>query len=138
MDQTPKILRLSNGKTLIGLVDTTAGQFEISKPLEMVHVLDMQQKHESISLKPWFYFADEETFVIKPQHVISSATLQTEYHHMYFEISNSAYDKEKYESATLFEEDEYTEEFKEDVFQDAVDEALQMLLSVNDDKTTIH
>ena len=137
MDQTPKILRLSNGKTLIGLVETNTGQFEISKPLEMVHVLDLEQKHESVSLKPWVFFADEETFTIKPQHVISSATLQPEYHSMYFEVSERAYDKDSYEPA--FEEaDVFDEEFREDVFQDALDEALQMLLSVKDDETTIH
>lgn len=131
MEQIPKLLRLSNGKTLVGLVSTNTGQFQINKPLEMVHILDLENRHESISLKPWVFFAEEETFVIKPQHVISSATLKTEYHDMYFEVSEKAYAPDEYHG--MFEEDE--DGNAHESIQDLYEEVMSMF---KDQKRTIH
>ena len=134
MDQTPKILRLTNGKTLIGLVDTKKGLagsiFEVYQPLEMVHILDVERKHESISLKPWFFFAEEDTFVIQQQHVMSSATLQNQYHEMYFEVATKAFSPDEYEGSYV----EYDEEEDAQTIQELYEEVMGMFK----DKRTIH
>lgn len=133
-EQIPKLLRLENGKTLVGIVSTKTGQFEIYKPLELVHILDIENRHESISLKPWVFFAEEDKFTIKPQHVISTATLQEQYREMYFEISEKAYSPDEYRG--VFSDEEVFSEDENQTIQELYDEVMGMFKDTS--KTTIH
>ena len=74
-NQTPKILKLSNGENIIGFVSEDNDYFNIDYPLSMIIVMRPGKSgpYESLNLTKWVQsLTDERDFRISEKHVIIS------------------------------------------------------------------
>ena len=93
MSEQISILKLKDGSTIVGKVQSTGDIVEIEHPIELVsNILPVQGVlGEQINLRPWVAISEETTFTIERYNVITIATLQENFREGYGRMVETIY-----------------------------------------------
>tara|TARA_B100000073_G_scaffold30169_1_gene23013 strand:- start:2199 stop:2588 length:390 start_codon:yes stop_codon:yes gene_type:complete len=78
MSENITILKLMDGSTIVGKVQSSGDIVEIEHPIELVSETRPQAGYlgEQISLRPWVAIAEEHVFTVERFNIINMSTLQ--------------------------------------------------------------
>ena len=93
MSEQISILKLKDGSTIVGKINTSGDIVEIEHPIELVSnvMTSSLGLGEQINLRPWVAISEETTFTIERYNVITIATLQENFKEGYNRMVETIY-----------------------------------------------
>mgnify|MGYP003338265074 CR=1 FL=1 len=95
------VVKLINGTTIIGVVETNADGYTIRYPLELVSTPITKQDvraplGEHMSIRPYLVMTDDDFVIIDRLNVISMSPLSQKFSHSYDVLVDHVYNEERF------------------------------------------